>query len=65
MKSRKFKFYRDWLIVGGVFYIIDCLVVSDSHPDLPFFERGIYAGGPVGILFTVGCCWFRFSGLFP
>jgi hypothetical protein len=61
MKSRTFRFYRGWLIVGGSFYIIDCLVVTwviGSRLDLPFFERGIYAGGPAGILFTTG--WLLF-----
>jgi hypothetical protein len=45
------------LILSGVFYLVDCLVVSifDSHPHLPWIERGIYAGSPAGILTTVSC----------
>jgi hypothetical protein len=45
------------LILSGVFYLVDCLVVSifDSHPDLPWIERGIYAGNPAGILTTASC----------
>jgi len=43
------------LILSGVFYFVDCLVVSifNSHPDLPWIERGIYAASPAGILTTV------------
>jgi hypothetical protein len=45
------------LILSGVFYLVDCLVVSifDNHPDLPWIERGIYAGNPAGILTTTSC----------
>jgi hypothetical protein len=45
------------LTLSGVFYLVDCLVVSivDIHPDLPWIERGIYAGNPAGILTTVSC----------
>jgi hypothetical protein len=43
------------LILSGVFNLVDCLVVSifDNHPDMPWIERGIYAGSPAGILTTV------------
>lgn len=60
-KSRRFTFLYRWLIVGVFFYFIDCLVVTafDTKAlELPWFERGIYAGGPAGILLTVG--WFAF-----
>jgi hypothetical protein len=42
------------LILSGTFYLVDCLVVSISnrHTDLPWIEKGIYAGGPAGILTT-------------
>jgi hypothetical protein len=45
------------LILSGVFYLVDCLVVSivDNHPDLPWVERGIYARNSAGILTTVSC----------
>jgi hypothetical protein len=60
-KSRRNTFLSVWLIVGVLFYIVDCLVVTyfaQTHLDLPWVERGIYAGGPVGILLTV--VWFAF-----
>ena len=43
--------------LSGAFYLVDCLVVSisDNHLDLPWIERGIYAGNPAGILTTVSC----------
>jgi hypothetical protein len=59
-KSRRFKSLYVWLIVGVLFYVIDCLVTSvdTTSLDLPWFERGIYAGGPFGILLTVA--WIVF-----
>jgi hypothetical protein len=44
-----------------LFYLVDCLVatsVDKTSIDLPWFERGIYAGGPFGILLTVA--WLVF-----
>jgi protein-S-isoprenylcysteine O-methyltransferase Ste14 len=55
-KSRRFKSFYVWLVVGVFFYLVDCLVatsVDKTTFDLPWFERGIYAGGPFGILLTV------------
>jgi hypothetical protein len=45
------------LILSAAFYLVDCLVVSvfDTHRDLPWIERGIYAGSPAGILTTASC----------
>jgi hypothetical protein len=58
-KSRRFSFLYGWLIVGVFFYVVDCWVAtSSSNSSLPWFERGIYAGGPFGILLTV--TWFAF-----
>jgi hypothetical protein len=42
-----------WLIVSVSVYIIDCLKVTylaKLRLDLPWYERGIFAGGPAGIL---------------
>jgi hypothetical protein len=60
-KSRRSKFFYRWLIVGVVFYLVDCLVVTlvdKTSLELRWFERGIYAGGPFGILLTVA--WLVF-----
>jgi hypothetical protein len=58
-KSRRFKFFYGWLIVGVFFYLVDCLVATTfSNSSLPWFERGIYAGGPFGIFLTAS--WFVF-----
>jgi hypothetical protein len=59
LKSRRFRFLYGWLIVAVFFYLVDCWVAtSSSNSSLPWFERGIYAGGPFGLLLTVG--WFMF-----
>jgi hypothetical protein len=50
-----------WLFVGVLFYLVDCFVatlVDKTSLYLPWFERGIYAGGPFGILLTVA--WLVF-----
>jgi hypothetical protein len=50
--KQRLKLFYAWLIVGGLFYVVDCLVVTyaaESRLDLPWFERGMYAGGPAGI----------------
>ncbi len=54
--KRRLKWLAGWLSVGVSFYIIDCLIVTylgKVRLDLPWFERGIFAGGPAGILLTV------------
>jgi hypothetical protein len=59
--KRRLKWLAGWLIVGVSFYIIDCLIVTyltKLRLDLPWFERGIFAGGPAGILLTVA--WLVF-----
>jgi hypothetical protein len=61
LKSKRFKLFCVWLIVGVWFYLIDCVVatsVSKTPLDLPWLERGIYAGGLFGILLTVA--WIVF-----
>jgi hypothetical protein len=60
-RSRRSKWLFGWLIVGLFFYLVDCLVatiLTDSSLDLPWFERGIYAGGPFGIFLTAS--WLVF-----
>jgi hypothetical protein len=61
LSSKLFKLFYVWLIVGVLFYLIDCLIATSfakSSLDLPWFERGLYAGGPFGILLTVS--WLVF-----
>jgi hypothetical protein len=59
LSSKRLKIFSAWLIVGVFFYLVDCFVATDldkSSLDLPWFERGIYAGGPLGIFLTIS--WF-------
>jgi hypothetical protein len=42
------------LTTSGVFYLWDCLGAASDHPELPWFERGIYEGGLAGFYLTVG-----------
>jgi hypothetical protein len=55
-------------ILALAFYSVDCVVASivGKHPELAWFERGLYAGGPFGALAT-GCVllcafWVLFFG---
>ena len=41
------------VIVGGAFYLGDCLIAHKSHPDVPFVKTGFYNWGPLGIVATV------------
>jgi hypothetical protein len=41
------------LIIGGLFYLTDCLVAHKSHPDVPWLESGVYNPSPVGFGLTV------------
>jgi hypothetical protein len=53
LSSKRFKLFYVWLIAGVLFYLVDCVVATLLHKsslDLRWFERGIYAGGPFGIL---------------
>jgi hypothetical protein len=49
-RLKLFFVWLTWMTVGLSFYIVDCLVVtySSNHDrvlDIPWFKRGIYAGG--------------------
>jgi hypothetical protein len=58
---KRLKLFYVWLIVGVWFYLVDCLVATSFNKtsiDIPWFERGIYAGGPFGIVLTVS--WLVF-----
>jgi hypothetical protein len=56
LNSKRGVFYG-LLILSAVFYLVDCFVVSifSTHSELPWIERGIYAGSPAGILTTASC----------
>ncbi len=43
------------MAMTGCFYLVDCLlsVMVGRHTELPFYERGVYAGGPYGFLVTI------------
>jgi hypothetical protein len=62
--SSPLKLIFAWLIVGVFFYLVDCVVVTlvdKASPDQPWYERGFCAGGPFGMIFTVG--WLVFPVL--
>lgn len=52
-KSKRFGRFVFFLASAAVFYLVDCLVSHSEYPELPWFETGIYAGGPLGFVVTV------------
>lgn len=61
---RRLKMFFAFLMGGGICYVGDCLVSFREHPDLPWFETGIYAGGPAGFYLSAGCIVFAFGYFF-
>jgi hypothetical protein len=55
VKFKKVPFWLAMLVTAFAFYLIDCLVVLtiDPHSNLPWYENGLYAKGPFGIVFSV------------
>ena len=53
-KSKQLEVFSVLLLLGGVYYVIDCLIVIvfNRHPEVPWYEAGIYAGSPAGFFFT-------------
>ena len=53
-KPTRLRVFFCFLAVSGLFYLVDCLVFFREHPELPWFETGIYATSPAGFYLTVG-----------
>jgi len=53
IKPTRFKIFSGILLFAVFCYLVDCLGTYDRHPELPWFQRGIYAGGPTGFYATV------------
>jgi uncharacterized membrane protein len=41
------------IIVGVIFYLIDCLVAHKMHPEVSWLESGVYMGGLGGFYVSV------------
>ncbi len=55
MKFKKVPFWLAVLATALAFYLIDCLVVLaiDPRSNPPWYENGLYAKGPFGIVFSI------------
>ncbi len=53
-KLKRLKGFCILLLLGSVLYVLDCVIVIafNGHADVPWFERGIYAGSPAGFFWT-------------
>jgi len=57
IRSKRVHFFLGCVGLACVLYLLACLFHFADHPELPWFEAGIYGGGiygfPVQILFVV------------
>ncbi len=42
------------IVVGVLFYLVDCLVAHKAHPEVSWIESGVYNWGPFGFLASLG-----------
>jgi hypothetical protein len=43
------------IVIGVVFYLVDCLVAHPRHPEVSWIKSGIYNWGPFGVLASAIC----------
>jgi hypothetical protein len=48
-----------WLL-AVIFYCTDCAGASKEHPDVPWIESGVYAGGLFGFFATIAMVFVGF-----
>jgi hypothetical protein len=53
IKSNRIGIFCFSSIIGGLFYLTDCLFAHKSHPDVPWLESGAYNPSQVGFGLTV------------
>jgi hypothetical protein len=53
IKSNRIGVFCFSLVIGGLFYLTDCLVARKSHPDVLWLESGVHNPSPVGFGLTV------------
>ena len=53
MNPNRFQKLLALLIIIGANYLVDCYVGRREHPELPWFERGVFALYPFAFPMTV------------
>ena len=43
------------IVLGVLFYLVDCLVAHQKHPEVSWIESGAYNWGPFGVLASAIC----------
>jgi hypothetical protein len=51
------------VILGVVFYLVDCLIAHQTHPEVSWLRSGVYNRGIFGVFASVGCVLVGFYGL--
>lgn len=51
----RLRFQLFWFGLGFavVWYFVCCVGAFDRHPEVPWYERGVFAGSPYGFLLSV------------
>jgi hypothetical protein len=57
MKTKSLSFWKaiGIIVMGVLFYLIDCFLAHKKHPEVSWIESGIYNWGPFGVLVSVVC----------
>ena len=53
IKSKRVQVFLGCVGLAGVLYLSACLFDFGSHPEMPWFERGIYGGGMYGFPYQI------------
>jgi len=43
------------IIVGVIFYLVDCRVAHKTHPEISWLESGVYNRGLFGVFVSIMC----------
>jgi len=63
-KSSRLRLFLVFFTAGVVFYLMDCLFNFKEHPDLPWYETGIYETTPRGFILNMLFILFAIAQLF-
>ena len=63
IKSFRLKVFLAFFTYGCFHYLVGCLLCYSEHPELPWFETGIYMRSPYGFWMAGGSIVFAFGYL--
>jgi len=51
------------IVLGVLFYLVDCLVAHKAHPEVSWIQSGVYNWGLVGVFASAICVLVGIYGL--